>query len=757
LTVPGLTQRVTIRRDRWGIPHIDAAHDADAWFALGFCHGQDRTFQLEVLLRLARGALAELVGRAALPIDRFTRRLGLYHSAQQQLPVLDPEVRAMVDAYAHGINAAHQSGLPRRPHEFVLLRTQPSAWTAVDPLGTFKVLSLTLASNWDLELARLKILTEDGPEALAALDPSYPEWQPVTTPVGANAGPVIDRLAADLASVSEFIGPGGASNNWALNSIRTATGRPLLANDPHLQPALPPHWYLARLRTPKWSAAGASIVGGPGIAAGHNGFAAWGMTAAFTDTSDLFIEEVGADGKSVRQGDRFVPCEVRNEHIQVKGEAPVFEEVLVTPRGPIISPALHDCRTALSLRAVWLDPLPVRGSLVVHRIRSFEDFRQAFALWPGLPLNMLYADRDDRIAWQLVGQLPRRKKGFGTLPQAGWDPEGGWEADLIPLDQMPSLVNPASGFLATANQKPTRDSAQPFLGVDWLDGYRQARILGLLGTDREWGVSSTLAAQMDQLSLPWGEMAAVVLAIPHDDPDVKRGLELLAGWDGRVAADSSAAGVFELLVAELVERVARAKAPRSWRWALGGGVTAMQPTTPFSSRRTGHLVRLLREQPAGWLSRTWPEEIADALAAVIGRLANERGDDPANWAWGRLRPLTLKHPLGYKKLFAPVFNLGPIPWGGDLTTLAQTSARPHDVRGDPGNIASLRMVIDVGEWSNSRFVLPGGQSGNPLSPHYGDQFEQWQRGEGVPIAWTDEEVRAATVQALELRPEHATE
>jgi penicillin amidase len=631
-----------------------------------------------------------------------------------------------------------------------------------DAVGTFKALSLTLSSNWDLELARLKILTEDGPEALAALDPSYPEWQPVTAPVGAKAGPAIDRLGADLALFSHLAGSGGASNNWAVAGPRTATGRPILANDPHLQPILPPYWYLAHMLTPGWAVAGASLVGGPGIPAGHNGFAAWGMTAGFTDTSDLFLEEVGPDGRSVRQGERFVSCEVRRETIAVKGAAPVVEEVLVTPRGPIIGPAREGASPAIALRAVWLDRLPVRGCLAVHRSKSFAEFQEAFAQWPGLPLNMVYADRDGHIGWQLVGQLPRRKKSSGTLPQAGWDEAAGWESELIPLAQMPSVANPPCGYVATANQKPVQDTSNSpayqggaggvFLGCDWLDGYRQARILEVLEVKNDWDVANTLAFQLDDQSLPWREMAGVVLSIPHDDREVKRGLELLGGWDGRVSPDSSAAAVFELLVAELAQRVARAKAPRTWKWVLGGGFSALQPTTPFSSRRTAHLVRLLQQQPAGWFARPWSAEIADALRAVVLRLTQAHGPDAANWEWGRIRPVRFRHALSHNKLLERVFDLGPIPWGGDLTTVSQSSARPLEVTGNPGNIASMRMVIDVGAWSNSRFVLPGGQSGNPLSPHYGDQLELWRRGEGVPIAWTEEEVQQAKVESLELLP-----
>src|SRR5579875_1935584 len=341
LRVPGLQAQVRIRRDRWGIPHIEANNFLDACFAIGFFHGQDRPFQLELFLRAVRGTLSELVGGDALPIDRLSRRIGFHRAAAAQWPLLDPELQEMMQAYARGVSAGATYGLPQRPHEFVLLRSRPTPWTPFDSLGIVKLLSFTLAANWDMELARLKVLLEDGVEALVALDPAYPPWHPVTAPPGEQAGPVLDRLSEELKIFSTFFRTGGGSNNWVVSASRTATGRPILANDPHLDARLPPHWYLVHVQMPQGALAGATFLGGPAVQAGHNGFAAWGVTAGLIDNTDLFREQIGADGRSVRQGDRFVPCEVREEVIAVRGGANVVEKVLITPRGPIVSPALR--------------------------------------------------------------------------------------------------------------------------------------------------------------------------------------------------------------------------------------------------------------------------------------------------------------------------------------------------------------------------------------------------------------------------------
>jgi penicillin amidase len=682
----------------------------------------------------------------------LSRRIGFHRAAAAQWPLLDAEVRDMIEAYAQGVAAGTTYGLPRRPHEFVLLRSRPSPWTALDSLGLVKLLSFTLASNWDIELARLKVLLEDGPEALAALDPAYPSWLPVTTPPGKEAGPMLDRLSEELKTFTTLFRSGG-SNNWALAASRTATGRPLLANDPHLDARLPPHWYLLHARTPQGSFAGASFLGGPAVQAGHNGFAAWGITAGLLDNTDLFREQIGPDGCSIRQGDQFVPCEVREEVIAIRGEASVTERVLITPRGPLISPALRGATEALSLRAVWLDPRPLDGLLRPHRVRSFADFRKAAEHWPAASWNMVYADQTGTIGWQMFGLAPKRRRGWGLIPAPGWEADAGWEPDLLPAADLPHAENPPEGFLATANNQPLPDGVGPYLGCDWLDGYRVAAIGQELSARTDWDVPRTMALQMNQRAIAWNDLRDAVLSAPADEPDAHQALEMLRCWHGRVSIESPAATVYELFVAEMAGRVARAKAPRAFAVVLGEALGPIVPYNFLCYRRTGHLARLLREQPAGWFARSWPDEIADALATVIRRLRTDHENDPSRWAFGRLRTLTLHHPLSRKRWLAPFFNLGPIPYGGDADTINQGSVLPLDPLASADNIASLRLVVDVGVWSNSRFSLPGGQSGNPLSPHYDDLFPLWQRGDGVPIAWTDEEVRQATVQTLELTPQ----
>lgn len=741
LAVAGITSAIRIRRDGFGIPVIEADVDDDAWFGLGFCHGQDRAFQLESMRRLVHGTLAEWIGRNGLPVDRISRRIGFRRAAEAQLPALSGRVRSMLEAYAHGTAAGASQGLTAKPHELALLGDTTGVWDATDVLAVMKLQSFALASNWDMELERARLLLHDGPAALEVLDPVHARWlQGVEVPRAME--PVLNKAASDLDAFLSAVGGAGGSNNWAIAASRTATGRPILANDPHLPPSLPSAWYLAHVRTPHWAIAGASWVGGPAFPCAHNGSIAWGITAGLVDNTDLVLEEIGADGVSVRDGAASIRCDVREEHIAVRGGAPEVERVLEGPRGPMLSIAA-DGRSAVALRAVWLEPHPVEGLLELSRARSFAEFRSAFAQWPGLPLNLVYADTSGNIAWMLAGRSPVRRTGFGSLPHEGWDPESGWTADAVPAAEMPSIVDPPGGFVATANNAPPDLSEKPFLGADWIDDYRLVRIQEALSADGPWDREAVQRLQLDQYSMQWRELASVLLQAPATDAAAAKAIACLARWDGRVAADSPAAAVFELFMAEMACGIVERAAPRSAKWRELG-LRRLLPQVTLFVRRAGHLSRLIRESE--------PQRVAAALAAAVRKLAAAHGSDPSRWAWGRVRPLMLRHPAGRRKPLGRVFDLGPIACGGDPNTPAQASVDPFEPFKNPAFIASLRATIDVGAFEESRFAIPGGQSGNPCSPHYGDQLAYWSDGSGLPLPWSEERIAATSVHELCLVP-----
>ncbi|MBA4187651.1 MAG: hypothetical protein C0467_06485 [Planctomycetaceae bacterium] len=782
LRVRGPSAPVTIRRDSHGIPHIDAETEADAYFAIGFCQGQDRAGQLETLWRVGRGRLSEWVGPGGLGADRMSLRIGFRLAAEKQIVALSESNRKRLEAFAAGITQGNTTGLAKKPHEFAILGREPSAWDATDILTIMKLQSFTLASNWDVELARLRIVLADGPEALLALDPIAASFS--CDPKGSVTealpfGSQLNELSEEIKALQQVLPPGAGSNNWVIAGSRTVSGKPILASDPHLAPTAPAPWYLAHARCPEWEAAGAMLAGTPTFSIGHNGFAAWGVTAGLTDNSDLYLETLGPDGRSAKEADgSFAPCEVRREVIRVKGQPDETMDVVVTPRGLIISPLAPDLSVALSIKAVWLEPLPINGYFGAITARSFEEFRHCFNEWPVLPLNVLYADSNGGTGWQLIGQLPRRAAGHGLLPRPAHLPDSVWNG-MVPFDEMPHLADFPAGYFATANNDPRAgfgigDSGfrqadaekcrtelsslnpespipNPFLGTDYCDSYRVQSITDALASREGWTVEDCLALQRNVRSIPWEEIRDIVLSLVPTSTEAEDALELLREWDGQVDSESPAACVFELFMAEMCARTAKVKAPKSWKTALGDSAGPLEDCF-FADRRIGFLVRQIREQPAGWFM-SWPAEMESALGEVARNLRHNVGPGPAFWAWGHLRQLRLEHPL-FKNhgLLGPAFNLGPVPCSGDTNTISQAGARPTSPTGFTHNMANLRTVFDLADLSKSRFVLCGGQSGNPWSDHHADLLPLWQAGESITIPWLQAEVIRASRDTLRLLP-----
>ena len=759
----GCRRNVRLRRDRMGVAYVDAQDEADAWFGLGFCHGQDRAGQLEVTYRLTRGLLSEVLGKAGLPIDRAVRLIGVHRAAKAQLPTLDPDTRDQLAAYTAGINAALQCRELPRSHEHALLRCRPSRWEPADVVAFGLLMCCFLPSNWDVELARLIILTRDGAEAVQALDPTWRSDLPLSHPPGAPAGVASELFVArDLEALREFLGDSGGSNAWAVQAHKSSTGRPILANDPHLPAALPNLGYLARVKCPTFTAAGISIAGIPAFITGHNGHAAWGSTSAQIDNADLFLEELSEDGRRVRQGDSWIACQEHVEQIPVKGAEPEQLRVIRTPRGTVVARVGEDAASifdpvpavgranALSFAATWLERRPTRSLLGFHHVKSFDEFRAVCSKSTGACYSLIYADRET-IGWVLATEAPRRKSGYGSVPLAGWLDNVGW-GEIVPSDQLPWSRNPAEGFVCCANNKPVADDASnAFLGHDFLDGFRQRRIAEQLASRNDWTVERMAELQMDVQSLPFADLRDVLLALPAKTPEAARALELLREWDGRVAGDSIGASVYELFVAAVNRKVCQTKAPNSYPYASGKGVMKLIPTTCLNARRASFVTRLIREQPPGYFE-AWQPVLLEALADSINLLSERFGPAPEAWAWGKIRQLTLRHRFGDKKPLNNIFNVGPLPGYGDGTTVNQAGFEFWEPLRHSTVTAHLRSTIDIGNWGASRFVLLGGQSGNPLSPYYQNFVPLYQRGEGVPVHWDDTEVDRHAVATITLAP-----
>ena len=751
IEVQGISHPVLIRRDKYGIPFIQADSEADAFYALGFCQGQDRAFQIERLVRTVRGTLSEIFGPFTLSVDRLTARVGLFHQAAAQLQLLEAYDQGLLEAFAVGVNAGMEIGCRGKAPEFKLLGVNPSEIQTADPLGILNFVALVL-SPWPYKINRLMVLRECGLESLWTLDGAYPEWIPAAIPVGQPSGPGSSKIPKDLQRIANTLGWGtsGGSNSWAVNASRSATGRPLLANDPHLSPTIPSHWYLACLETPDYKLRGAALAGTPFFSLGHNEHAAWGVTGGSADNTDLFLEELDEAGHEFRDQGEFLPLEIKPHTIRVKDQEPFEDQILSTPRGPIISDVLEDVDLTLSLRAPWMEPHSIQGLFEVYRARSFPEFRTLWSGWYQAAMNMVYADTSDTIGWQFIGDIPVRKT-TSTLPLPGWDPGFAWQAERIPFDKMPYLENPSPGLIATANTKPTPEK-EPYLGYDFADGYRLARIVEVLSQRQNWELAGMAALQEDTLTVPWREIREIVLGIHVEDQETLEALALLAVWDGRVTPDSPAASLYEFLLSELIQELIERHAPEAAEWALGKSIHPLLYAS-LGKRQISHLSRILREDSEDLFPDSREDFLSQALFKALRKLKGEFGENPDNWAWGKIRPLTLEHPFGGQPLIGKVFNRGPFPWGGDSQTISQAQRSLKIPTYNPTGIANLRMVLDVGEWEDNTFVLAGGQSGNPFSRHYDDQLLLWQRGEGVTLAWSEAAIQEGAVASLRLEPD----
>ena len=739
LRVAGLDSEIVVDRDRWGIPHVEADSDADAWFALGFCHGQDRSFQLELIARAGRGRLAELLGPGALPIDRLSRTLGFHRLALAQVQTLDADVLDTISAYVSGINAARASS--PRPHELVLLRAKPSTWNVEDVLAFDGLQSLALAGNWDTELARLAILDADGPEALEAVEPPYAAWQPVVTPTGGRAGEPLARLAEDLSRLRDLVGAPGGSNAWAVAGPRSASGAPILANDPHLGPAIPPPWYLAHLRAPGWELAGASFVGGPAFATGFNGHAAWGITAACTDSSDLFWEELSADGRTARGPDGPEPVERIVESIPVRGAAAVVEEVLVTRRGPIVTA----CSSAASLgrsRCERRGSNPCRCAASSGCIGRATSRRSGMRFGRGRVRPSMSSTPTSTAMSAGSWSGPCRADG----PRAGCFRSRHGRAVGRRSTFRTTTCRGSSTRRRDSSSRPTMRLA-PMTRALPTSAPTGSTAIGRRGSPRSWptGRAGTWRARWRSRSIPSASRGASCASSSWRPRRTIRSRSCCARGTGRSPRTprrhrsmscSSRSSHVQWLGTRLrtdgagpsaAASARRCRGRRSGRGPSAGSSTGCAPAGASSGSPT----------PSRWRRRPCVEQ---------------HGPDPAGWAWGRVRPLRLVHPLGVRSPLDRLFNVGPVPVGGDANTPSQAGVQPLSPLANPAAIANQRTVIDLGDPERSRFVLAGGQSGNPLSPHYADLFGHWQRGEGVPIAWSRSAVEAARVDRLVLRP-----
>jgi len=756
----GLREGAEVIRDRWGVPHIYASNLYDLAFAIGYTQGQDRLWQMEVNRRAACGTLAELLGEQALEIDRMTRRIGFRRAAERDWRDADAEERAVLEAYSAGINAFIARA--KMPLEFTIVRSRPAPWEPTDSLAFGRLFGWALAGNWDSEIVRSWTIERFGADVMAELEPGYPAGAPVVVPPGTEATGVRPDVLDDLRQVEELVGFAGrgASNNWAVDGTKSATGRPLLASDPHLTLSMPSIWWEMHVDCPEMKAAGVALPGLPAVVMGHNERIAWGMTAALVDGDDLFVEQIDpAEAPRYRQNGQWSRGELFREEIAVrKRTQPVVEEVLVTRHGPIISPAIKGETRTISLKTVALEPAhQVKAMMMVMAAQSWNEFREALRLWPFPSLNFGYADVDGNIGYHLAGLVPVRGKGHGTVPSPGWTEEYDWKG-FVPFDELPHSYNPETHWIASANNKIADDDYPHFLSSEWADGFRQQRIVEMLEAKEKHSTADFEAMQVDQLSLAAKELVPLVVELKPQDEWCKRAITFLKAWDYRLAPDSVAACVYEVFFSHFVRRALQEKLGSWSDFFLGKGVHALRPHTLFFLASHSWLMEKMRERPEWFEGKThstgsgqaWSQAMEESLESAVEELRSRLGDEVSRWQWGRLHKQRFGHMLGQVRGVDRIFNRGPVPMGGDANTVWQAAYAPYHGYDVNSFTASWRQIIDLADFNNSRATLPSGQSGHPGSRHYADMTAMWRRGEYHPMLWDREAVEANVRGRLEL-------
>ncbi len=734
IELAGLEGPVRVRRDRWGVPHVEAGSAADLWFAEGFCHGQDRLWQMDFYRRALSGRVSEFAGAEGLPVDRLMRTLGMRRAAEREAASLDPELRALLERFCEGVNAA-AANAKALPFEMQLLRLEFEPWRPADILGLGKLLAFGLSTNWEKELLRADMTRELGPELAAKLDPGYPAGNPVVTQEpwsgdGLGLAEQIDSVRRSIGMAAEASG----SNNWAVSGARSATGSPLIAGDPHLPQSMPGIWYQVGLTLGDRTVRGASLPGMPGVYMGQNDDVCWTFTNVMADVQDLFIERVEGD-RYLFEGE-WLPLEIVHEEIVVKGQdAPEVLDVRVTHHGPLVNAALGaDDAEPLALRWIALDqPTAFKGMFELHDIHSGPELVASLEGHTSPASNLIWADRHGSIGYKLIGHLPLRKGGCPDLPKPGWDGEFEWEG-AVPYDELPEAVDPESGFLVTANNRIVGDEYPHHITSDWLDGFRARRIEELLRASDEHDLESFEAMQSDNLSIPGLEAARRLGRLSPAGQREISALERLRSWDGRLDPDTIAGTIYQAFLLRLAREVARAVIGdrdlcERWLDRADNGFTP-HVTSPW--RWHSHLMNLWEEGDEGLIGRPWDGLVLEALAGALDDLGDCFGPDPEGWRWGHVHEMEFPHPLGEANPLLRKLLNRRLRAGGAQETVSQIAYDPND----PYKAVwapSWRMVGDPTDPGRSRWQMFTGQSGHPASRHYDDLQADWLEGRTQPM------------------------
>ena len=718
LILAELTAPVAVVRDAAGIPTIRAQSTRDLYTALGFVHAQDRLFQMDQQRRLVQGRLSEVFGPKALTTDRALRTLGLYRYAAATVPLISSEFMGVLDAYAAGVNAflnSHQ----QLPIEFTLLGYRPDPWQPTDSLAMGKLLALQLSGNYRRELLRARLAQRLNGDQVNELFPKYPKEAPVTLAKLAELtrDQPLERMLAEL---PEAVGPKHASNNWVVDGAHSVTGKPLLANDPHLDYAAPIIWYLARLEASNLTLVGATMAGGPLVILGHNGQIAWGYTTTDADVEDVFVEKLDpADPGRYLTPQGSTPFELIKEQIPVKGRAPEPLVIRITRHGPVISDLANNDQAptgqVMALQATFLadDDRSVEAQWRATQARDWPAWVEGFRHFTAPMQNMVYADRDGNIGFFAPGRVPIRKAGDGRAPVPGWTGEYDWDG-WVPFEQLPQAFNPPAGHIATANNKIVPDDYPYLITHDWDLPYRIERIEAALSKKHKQSIESSTEIQSDIVSLSAKRLLPLMLRVEPGDTRAKMVLDMLAKWDSRMSAGRPEPLIFIAWLRSLNRYL--------FESTLGSIFDQYWSLTPLATE--GALT--LHQHRCG--TAGCQAVLRASLSDALDELSAKYGANPNAWHWGDAHPALFAHPVFHGlPILRDIFDQ---QWPADGSTDTVNAGAFRFTNPDGAYVDShgpaMRAIYDLADLDRSVFLIALGQSAHVLSPHYVDLAPRWR-------------------------------
>ena len=761
LRVAGLKSSVKVSRDGAGVVHIEGDSMTDTAFALGFTHAQERGWQLEFNRRIMHGELAEILGEAALPVDKLLRTLGIYQVAQKQYAAYPEDVKATLQAYSKGIQAFYASGNQTLSPEFLLLGTKPGgrsgvAWEPADSVGWALMMALDLGGNWGQEISRLSVAKVLDTQRLWELYPGYPGEAPATTvdlaklykELGVYSSKVSTSGSASSSSHASLAVPflgepglveGKGSNNWVISGERTVSGKPLLANDPHLGLGTPAIWFYAHLKSPEQNVIGATLPGMPLVVLGHNSHVAWGFTNTGPDVQDLYLEKINPSNPLQYQTpDGWQAFVSRQETIRVKGKPDVVHTVRSTRHGPVLSDAqsahadiIDTSKFVLALRWAALDEdnrtlmAGIRGS----QAKTINDFFEAFKDYHSPMQNVVVADDQGRIAYKAIGKVPVRKADndlMGMAPAPGWDAKYDW-AGWLPMEQTPEDLG-QKGWIATANQRITPEGYPHFLGQDWVAPHRMDRITQMIEAKPQHDIESMKTMQNDVLSLSTQRLMPHLLAAQSSHALAPAAMKVLQSFNGEMKAEEAAPLIFAFWADELTRALVEPQ--------LGKELFKAQ----YGKRHfRSFLEDTMDKQDGFWCApKSCADQSSEAFTRALERLSKDQGKDVAHWQWGKAHMAISSHrPLGQSPFLAKWLDVVEPSPGDPFTVNVGTywlneTHEPFASRHAP----SMRAIYDLSDLQNSLFIYQTGQSGVIGSERYKDMSQEWATGQYRPLQMT---------------------